>query len=72
MAATVGGAGKAGAAGEEGTAAPSSVETSLGVQQLVQLINERIIVPVRAAEGAFLFAIDHCFPIKGQVCTGGI
>lgn len=46
----------------------------VGIDELVQAMRARVVLPSRSAEGALHFAIDHCFPIKGQgtVCTGTV
>ena len=45
-----------------------------GVEELLNLIRGAITVPKRNPDGPLLFAIDHCFPIKGQgtVLTGTV
>lgn len=40
---------------------------SAGVDDLVQLLRSRVRVPQRSARGPLYFAVDHCFPIRGQV-----
>ncbi len=44
------------------------------VDGLIEKLKELTFVPVRSAIGPFLFAVDHCFNIKGQgtVMTGTI
>ena len=44
----------------------------LGLDELVATLRKRARVPKRDIEGPFFFAIDHCFPIRGQgtVVTG--
>jgi len=41
---------------------------------LLGVLQERLVEPARSRDGPFLFAIDHCFPIKGQgtVITGTV
>jgi selenocysteine-specific elongation factor len=55
--------------GEE--AAPLSV-TSLGMEDLLDAIRSKLVVPKRDLHGPFHFSIDHCFAIKGHgtVLTG--
>jgi len=50
----------------------SSQLQSLGVDDLVELIKESAIIPIRNSSSPFYYAIDHCFPIKGHgtVLTG--
>ena len=45
---------------------------SIGLDDLVATLRKRARVPKRDIEGPFFFAIDHCFPIRGQgtVVTG--
>jgi selenocysteine-specific elongation factor len=44
------------------------------VAELVAVMRSRVQIPHRDGDGPFLFAIDHCFPIKGQgtVMTGTV
>ena len=46
----------------------------LGISELLEMISQRVRIPNRDPEGPLLFAIDHCFPIKGQgtVLTGTV
>lgn len=46
----------------------------IGITELIEKISTFSFVPQRNDEGPFLFAIDHCFSIKGQgtVMTGTI
>ena len=39
----------------------------MGVSELLATLVSQTTVPERHAKGAFIFAVDHCFPIKGQV-----
>ncbi len=45
---------------------------SIGLDELVATLRKRARVPKRDTDGPFFFAIDHCFPIRGQgtVVTG--
>ncbi|XP_062504162.1 selenocysteine-specific elongation factor-like isoform X2 [Corticium candelabrum] len=47
---------------------------SVGVDKLIKTLSLHSSVPVRTGDGPFLFAVDHCFGIKGQgtVMTGTI
>ena len=46
----------------------------LGIAELLDAIKRRVRIPHRDPDGPLLFAIDHCFPIKGQgtVLTGTV
>jgi selenocysteine-specific elongation factor len=46
----------------------------VGIDALVAEMTGRVRLPERSEDGALHFAIDHCFPIKGQgtVCTGTV
>ena len=60
-----------------GAGAPGSDEEPAapqGVDELMELLRSRVSVPQRSPDGEFHFAIDHCFPIKGQgtVVTGTV
>ena len=61
------------AAAAEAEAAAAGGE-SLGLDTLVATLKAQISVPQRNADGPLHFAIDHCFPIKGQgtVLTGTV
>jgi len=54
--------------GGEGTSAP------MGIAELLEIIKANVRIPRRDPDGPLLFAIDHCFPIKGQgtVLTGTV
>ena len=60
------------------SARPEGVETSLdkaiGVQELIHCLNVHTDLPPRSPKGEFLFAVDHCFLIRGQgtVMTGTV
>ncbi len=58
----------AGGGDEEAKAAP------VGVDQLMQELAARLPPRPRSPEGPFLFAVDHCFAIRGQgtVLTGTV
>lgn len=69
-----------GGTGKLGAAAPVLSDTS-GVKAqsdtvatLVETMKSRVQLPERTGAGPFLFAVDHCFPIKGQgtVLTGTV
>ena len=53
-------------------AAALGTAPSLGLEGLVETLRRRARMPSRDVEGPFFFAIDHCFPIRGQgtVVTG--
>jgi selenocysteine-specific elongation factor len=46
----------------------------MGIDELLSILRSQITIPKRNPDGALLFAIDHCFPIKGQgtVLTGTV
>jgi len=64
--------------GAEGSGGGQSLETKpaapIGIEELVGTIKQRIRLPERRPDGPLHFAIDHCFPIKGQgtVLTGTV
>ena len=64
----VGGASDARAACAAPTTAPE------GIAELLAALRAQIVLPQRDPDGPLLFAIDHCFPIKGQgtVVTGTV
>jgi selenocysteine-specific elongation factor len=74
LSASPGGAGKLGAATAVGTVAEGTKLQSGTVAELVAVMRSRVQIPHRDGDGPFLFAIDHCFPIKGQgtVMTGTV
>ena len=39
---------------------------AIGMVELVSTIKREIEMPERSPDGPLHFAIDHCFPIKGQ------
>jgi selenocysteine-specific elongation factor len=45
-----------------------------GLDELTAQLLLRVPIKPRSVEGPFLFAVDHCFPIKGQgtVLTGTV
>lgn len=47
---------------------------TIGVDELVALLQEKLPPPVRNPKGPFLFAIDHCFALRGRgtVLTGTV
>ena len=83
LSAAPGGGGKLGAASplpsstsgaSSSSLAPASKKQSDSVSELITLMVTNVSVPERSAGGPFLFAVDHCFPIKGQgsVLTGTV
>ena len=57
--------------------APQMVATSAGtgdIKELLDVLSASVKIPKRTPEGPFHFAVDHCFPIKGQgtVLTGTV
>lgn len=67
-----GGEGGGGGEGEGEVEAGSGAP--LGITELLETVGRHISVPQRDPNGPLLFAIDHCFPIKGQgtVLTGTV
>ena len=49
-----------------------SASNSEGVENLVDVISKNVVLRKRDVEGPFIFAVDHCFAIRGQgtVLTG--
>lgn len=62
----------AAAVGGEKAAANASHAESWGLDELIDALRAASKIPERDDHGPFFFAIDHCFPIKGQgtVVTG--
>eukprot|EP00798_Chlamydomonas_sp_ICE-L_P015847 gene15847-21974_t len=62
------------AEGEEGAATATLPTTTLGIDDLRSQLIEMVPADLKRTEGPFLFAVDHCFPIKGQgtVMTGTV
>ncbi|XP_018027040.1 selenocysteine-specific elongation factor-like [Hyalella azteca] len=53
----------------------NSLDTEpVGIQDLLVAIQEMIYVPTRSNAGPFVFAVDHCFGIRGQgtIMTGTV
>jgi len=71
LSAAPGGGGKLGAAAPLET---GPLTQSASVSGLVSLLSASVRIPERVPGGPFFFAIDHCFPIKGQgtVLTGTV
>lgn len=42
-------------------------EAQIGVDKVLDVLLKNLVVPKRTDTGPFIFAIDHCFPIKGNV-----
>ena len=63
-----------GEGGGEGSAEVAGAAAPLGIAELLETIKSRVAIPKRDPDGPLLFAIDHCFPIKGQgtVLTGTV
>lgn len=53
---------------------PGDGSPPIGMDDLLQVLKENLIVPKRDASGPFMFSFDHAFPIKGQgtVLTGTV
>ena len=45
-----------------------------GLNELMKILKENIILPLRDSKGQLLLAIDHCFLIRGQgtILTGTV
>lgn len=75
LSAAPGGSGKMGAAApvEDVDAAGHKAQSDT-VAELVEMMRGSVRLPARDGSGDFLFAVDHCFPIKGQgtVLTGTV
>jgi len=46
---------------------PDGTGEVIGVKQLVEKLSEIVEEPQRDVKGPFVFAVDHCFAIQGQV-----
>ena len=46
----------------------------IGMEELIECLRDRSYIPQRNPTGAFMFAVDHCFSIRGQgtVMTGTV
>ena len=57
-----------------GPDAPDSESAALGIEKLIEVLSQQVFVPERSPDGAFIFSVDHCFPIRGQgtVMTGTV
>ena len=56
------------------TASPTPTSETIGIDVLVETLRSRVRVPQRDPNGTMLFAIDHCFLIKGKgtILTGTV
>jgi selenocysteine-specific elongation factor len=45
----------------------SGAEQSIGVDALISTLRDMTVLPSRGKSGPFVFNVDHCFSIKGQV-----
>jgi selenocysteine-specific elongation factor len=45
---------------------PNNSSEAMNVNSLIEKLKEVTFIPNRNSDGPFLFAIDHCFNIKGQ------
>ena len=54
--------------------AVSETDSGCNIKDLMAVLTQSAFVPKRDSKGSLLFAVDHCFPIKGQgtVLTGTI
>uniref|UniRef100_A0A2L2YM74 Selenocysteine-specific elongation factor n=1 Tax=Parasteatoda tepidariorum TaxID=114398 RepID=A0A2L2YM74_PARTP len=55
-------------------ASPNDTETALGISNLIDTLRSKVFIPLRSDKDPFIFAVDHCFAIKGQgtIMTGTI
>lgn len=55
-------------------AKPDQETEALGIDEMVNLLSAQAFVPERNNAGPFLFAVDHCFSVRGQgtVMTGTV
>lgn len=53
---------------------PVSAQNSFNIAELVHVCQQSAFVPSRDSTLPFLFAVDHCFSIRGQgtICTGTV
>ncbi|GFY67593.1 selenocysteine-specific elongation factor [Trichonephila inaurata madagascariensis] len=56
------------------SAKPASEEKPIGIDFLIQTLQQFTYVPERSEKGQLMFAVDHCFAIRGQgtVMTGTV
>lgn len=56
------------------SANPKGSDKPLGIEDLIEQISKSVFIPLRQVDKPFLFAIDHCFGIKGKgtVITGTV
>jgi len=49
-----------------------TAKEGLGIGELISVLSSMTYVPNRSSEGAFVFAVDHCFALKGKgvILTG--
>ena len=52
----------------------SESSESIGLEDLITCLNDHSFIPTRNTTGPFMFAVDHCFSIRGQgtIMTGTI
>lgn len=55
-------------------ASESDDQASIGVETLIESLTASTYIPQRFAAGPFIFAVDHCFSIRGQgtIMTGTV
>lgn len=53
---------------------PVSASTNINITEFMNVCKQNSYVPVRDPKAPFLFAVDHCFSIRGQgtICTGTV
>lgn len=51
-----------------------SATRNINIEKLIELLKDVSFIPERNLELPFLFAVDHCFALKGQgtICTGTV
>lgn len=56
------------------SACPNDGSEPAGIDELNKVLGSYVTIPSRNKDGPFLFAVDHCFAVKGKgtVMTGTI
>lgn len=74
VSAKVGGEKIAAIGGSKSTDPEETESETIGIDVLIETLRQRVRIPKRDPDGQMLFAIDHCFPIKGKgtVLTGTV
>ena len=65
---------KIAAVGGSKSSETNEVTETIGINTLIETLREHVRIPLRNPNGQLLFAIDHCFPIKGKgtILTGTV